>query len=96
MSELEYDPTELLIRVASRLMEDETTYVVSTLALLGFDDETRRMKLLRTQPGVTVDQVVAETGFELILPDRVEESELLSAEELHILREEVDRQRLYI
>jgi glutaconate CoA-transferase subunit B len=71
-------------------------YVVSTLALMGFDDETKRMKLLATQPGVTVDQVVAETGFELIIPDQVQLSEAPTADELRILREEVDRDRLYI
>ena len=71
-------------------------YVVSTLALLGFDEETKRMKLLKTQPGVTVDQVVAETSFELILPAAVGVSEPPSTEELRILREEVDRHRLYI
>jgi glutaconate CoA-transferase subunit B len=71
-------------------------YVVSTLALLGFDDKTKRMKLLATQPGVTVDQVIAETGFELIVPEEVGANEPPRAEELHILREEVDRQRLYI
>ena len=56
----------------------------------------KRMKLLATQPGVTVDQVVAETGFELIIPDEVGSSEAPTSEELRILREEVDRQRLYI
>jgi glutaconate CoA-transferase subunit B len=71
-------------------------YVVSTLALLGFDDETKRMKLLATQPGVRVDQVVEETGFELIIPRDVATSDPPGAEELRILREEVDRQRLYI
>ena len=71
-------------------------YVVSTLALMGFDDETKRMKLLATQPGVTVEQVVAETGFELIIPPDVGRNEAPSEEELRILRDEVDRQRLYI
>ena len=71
-------------------------YVVSTLALMGFDDETKRMMLLATQPGVTVDQVVAETGFELIIPDQVDTNEAPTIEELDILRNEVDRQRLYI
>jgi glutaconate CoA-transferase subunit B len=63
---------------------------------MGFDDDTKRMKLLATQPGVTVDQVVAETGFELIIPQVVDTSDPPGAEELRILREEVDRQRLYI
>jgi len=71
-------------------------YVVSNLALLGFDDDTKRMKLLATQPGVTVEQVVAETGFELIIPDGVGTNAPPSAEELRILRDEVDRNRFYI
>jgi len=71
-------------------------YVVSTLALMGFDEESKRMKLLATQPGVTVEQVQAETGFELLIPHEVGENEPPSAEELRILREEVDRDRLYI
>ena len=71
-------------------------YVVSTLALMGFDDETKRMKLLATKPGVSVDHIVAETGFDLIIPDEMGSNEPPTAEELHILREEVDRDRLYI
>jgi glutaconate CoA-transferase subunit B len=71
-------------------------YVVSTLALMGFDDETRRMKLIATHPGVTVEQVISETGFDLIMPDQVGTNEPPTEEELHILRNEVDRLRLYI
>jgi glutaconate CoA-transferase subunit B len=71
-------------------------YVVSTLALMGFDDETKRMVLLETQPGVSVDQVLAETGFQLLVPDRIGKNAPPSAEELRILRQEVDRDRLYI
>jgi glutaconate CoA-transferase subunit B len=71
-------------------------YVVSTLALMGFDAETKRMTLLATQPGVSVDQVIAETGFELLLPGEPAVTEPPSTEELRILRDEVDRQRLYI
>jgi DNA topoisomerase-1 len=44
------------------------------------------MKLIATQPGVTVDHVVAETGFELIVPEQVGEGEPPSAEELDLLR----------
>ena len=71
-------------------------YVVSTLAVMGFDDDTKRMKLLKTQPGVTVDDVLAETGFELVMPDEVGQSGPPTDEELRILREDVDRERLYI
>ena len=70
--------------------------VVSNLALMGFDEESRRMTLLALNPGVTLEQVVENTGFELIIPDEVGRNEPPSAEELRVLREEVDPNRLYI
>jgi glutaconate CoA-transferase subunit B len=54
------------------------------------------MMLLATQPGVTPEQVLENTGFELLVADNVEENPAPSAEELRILREEVDREGLYI
>jgi len=70
--------------------------VVSSLALLGYDAESKWMKLLAVHPGVTVPQVVENTGFELLIPPDVEENAPPSAEELRILREEVDPGRFYI
>ncbi len=73
--------------------------VVSTLALLDFEPETKRMRLLSTHPGVTVAQVIENTGFELIIPDDVSEvnqNEPPTADELHILREEIDPEGFYI
>ena len=70
--------------------------VVSTLALLDFHEQTRRMRLLATNPGVTVEQVIENTGFELIIPAEVGQNEPPTAEELHILRDEVDPERFYI
>ncbi|TKJ33392.1 3-oxoacid CoA-transferase [bacterium (candidate division B38) B3_B38] len=70
--------------------------VVTDLALLGFDETTRWMKLLAVNPGVTVEQIKENTGFELIIPDRVEQNAPPSLEELRLLREEIDPGRLYI
>jgi len=70
--------------------------VVSNLAVLGFHPKSKRMMLLATQPGVSVQEVIENTGFELALADRVEENPPPSAEELRILREEVDKFHLYI
>ncbi|PWH20301.1 MAG: 3-oxoacid CoA-transferase [Anaerolineae bacterium] len=70
--------------------------VVTQLAVLGFHPETKAMMLLATQPGVTVAQVIAETSFELLLADPIEENPPPTAEELRILREEVDKERFYI
>jgi glutaconate CoA-transferase subunit B len=71
-------------------------HVVSTLALMGFDATTKRMMLQATHPGVTADQVIANTGFELLMGEPVGLNDPPTPEELRILREEVDRDRLYI
>jgi len=70
--------------------------VVSNLAVLGYHTESKRMLLLATQPGVSVEQVLENTDFELLLSDQIEENPAPTAEELRILRQEVDRDRLYI
>ena len=70
--------------------------VVTTLALLGYHPDSRRMQLLATQPGVSAEQVLENTGFELLLADCVEQNPPPSAEELLTLREEVDPDGLYI
>ena len=70
--------------------------VISSMALMGFDDETRWMTLLAVHPGVTVEQVIENTGFELLIPEEVGVNEPPTPEELRLLREEVDRERLYI
>lgn len=70
--------------------------VVSTLALMDYDSASCRMRLVATHPDVTVDDVIANTGFELIIPDRVGTNEPPSAAELRLLREEIDPERLYI
>ena len=70
--------------------------VVSNLAVLGYHPENKRMILLSTQPGVTVTQVVENTGFELLIAEMIEENPPPTSEELHILRNEIDKDRLYI
>jgi len=71
-------------------------YVVSTLALMDFDPGSKRMRLKATHPGVSVEDVIAATGFELVIPENVEVTAPPSAEELRLLREEIDPERLYI
>jgi glutaconate CoA-transferase subunit B len=54
------------------------------------------MMLVATQPGMPIEQVFANTGFELLIAEDVEENSPPTAEELQILREEVDPDHLYI
>ncbi len=69
--------------------------VISHLGVMGFDDETCRMKLLSYHPGVTPDIVQQFTGFELLIGDDVVETPKPSDEELRLLREEVDPNQLF-
>ncbi len=70
--------------------------VVSTLALMDYDRDTCRMRLAATHPGVTVEDVIANTGFELIVPEHVGVNEPPRGEELRLLREEIDPEKFYI
>lgn len=70
--------------------------VVSTLALMDYDPATCRMRLKALHPGVTVDDVKANTGFELLIPAHVGINDPPTDEELRLLREEIDRERFYI
>jgi glutaconate CoA-transferase subunit B len=70
--------------------------VVSTLALMDYEPETCRMRLKALHPGVSVEQVKANTGFELIIPKQIGQNDPPSAEELRLLRQEIDPTGFYI
>lgn len=70
--------------------------VITNLAVLGFDDDSKRMCVETLNPGVSFDQVQAENGFELLKCDHMPETEPPTAEELRILRQEVDPFRYVI
>ena len=71
-------------------------YVVSTLALMDFHPQNKRMRLKAVHPGVTIEEVLAQTGFELIISENIGINPAPSAEELRLLREEIDPEKLYI
>ena len=70
--------------------------VITNLAVLGYDDETKRMQLESLHPGITTDEVQENTGFELLLADEITTSQPPTEKELSILREEVDPLRYII
>ena len=69
-------------------------YCITPLAVLDFDEASKRMRLFSVHPDVSVDQVKAQTGFELIVPATVPVTSLPNARELGILRSRVDPQGL--
>jgi glutaconate CoA-transferase, subunit B len=61
--------------------------VFTDLAILDFCPDTKRMRLVSVHPGVTVEQVQENTGFELIIPDHVSVTPEPTDEELKLIRQ---------
>ena len=61
--------------------------VITQLGVYGFDDRTRRVKLLSVHPGVTADDVQANSQFEIGTVDDVSETEAPNTDERRLLRE---------
>ncbi|MDT5024976.1 MAG: hypothetical protein QOE61_1402 [Micromonosporaceae bacterium] len=83
-----YDRAASAGKSASRF--HEVRRVVSDLGVFDFATPDHRMRLASVHPGVTVDQVVAATGFELVVPDDVATTRLPTAEELELIRTVID------
>src|SRR5512136_872889 len=64
--------------------------VISTLALIGYDPELKRMRVESLHPGVTKEQVIANTGFEMLFVDPAPVTPEPTDLELKVLREVVD------
>ncbi len=69
--------------------------VVTDLAILGFDEKSRDMKVVALHPGVTAKEIQDNTGFELIIERNVETTPPPTEDELKVLRH-LDPDRLYI
>jgi acyl CoA:acetate/3-ketoacid CoA transferase beta subunit len=63
--------------------------VVTNLAVLDFGGPGHAMRLVSVHPGVSVDEVVEQTGFELAVGD-VAETRRPTPEELRLLDEDLD------
>jgi acyl CoA:acetate/3-ketoacid CoA transferase beta subunit len=67
--------------------------VVSNLGVFDFETPDRTMRLASVHPGVTVDEVVEATGFELSMDVAVPTTREPTDEELHLIREVLDPER---
>lgn len=78
-------------REAAGLPENTGPYkVITDLGVMGFDDASKRMLVERLHPGVALEQVRENTGFDLSVAPGLSETVPPTDEELRILREEVD------
>jgi glutaconate CoA-transferase subunit B len=68
--------------------------VVTDLGLLGFDERSKEMALLALHPGVTAEEVQANTGFELLISRDLPVTDPPTENELAVLRH-LDPDRVY-
>lgn len=80
-----YDRAAWLGKASSRF--HEIRRVVTNLGVFDFNTPDHRMRLVSVHPGVGVDQVRENTGFELAVPDRVDTTAVPTPDQLAALRE---------
>jgi len=70
--------------------------IITNMAIMGFDDGTKRMKVLSINPGYSRQDVQDNCGFELLWADKLVDTEAPEKDAVRILREEVDPGRYII
>ncbi|MDV3123602.1 CoA-transferase subunit beta [Mycobacterium sp. 21AC1] len=74
-------------RSDSGLVHGGPRWVVTDLALLDFAPDSHRMRVCALQTGVTLEQVQAATGFELLVHDQLDQLPPVEDAELTVLRD---------
>lgn len=69
--------------------------VITDLGEYRFDDATGEMTLVSLHPGVSIDDVRENTGWEMKVADDVTETPAPTDEELRLIREELDPEGIY-
>lgn len=82
-------------REAAGLYRGGPSTVITDLGILKFDDKTKEMYLSEYYPGVTPAKIKENTGFALDVSKAVE-SRPITDDEVKMLREQVDPQKLVI
>jgi glutaconate CoA-transferase subunit B len=70
--------------------------VITDLAVMGYDEQTKRMEVISLHPGVTLEQVQQNTSFAISAREPLMSTAPPNDKELQILREEVDPHRYVI
>jgi len=70
--------------------------IITNLAVLGFDEKTKRVKVVSLHPGVKPKMVQENTGFELAIPRDVPRTEPPTVEEVELLRTKIDPRHIML
>lgn len=83
-------------REACQLPGGGPAKVVTDLAVLGFDPQTKRMRVESLHPGVTRDHVQAHTGFRLDFAEPVGTTPPPTPEEIELIRTRIDPRGVWL
>ncbi len=83
-----YDRAAALGPVAARF--HEIRRVVTNKGVFDFETPERTMRVRSVHPGVTLEDIVASTGFALVIPADVPATRAPSADELALIRDVLD------
>ena len=78
------------------LLPKKAIKVYSNLAALDFEEKTKQMRLVSVHPGVTVERVKQNTGFDLVIPGKVPETERPTEQEVDMIRNKIDAHGIYL
>ncbi len=81
------------VKAEGRYPGDGPALLVSNLGVFDFEEESKAMRLVSLHPNITLEAVIAATGFELIIPPEVPTTSPPNPTELRLLRE-LDQARL--
>lgn len=65
-------------------------FCITPLCIFDFEETTKRMRIKSVHPGVTLEQVLDNTGFEPVVPERIAITPAPSAEQVTLLRHRID------
>jgi acyl CoA:acetate/3-ketoacid CoA transferase beta subunit len=69
--------------------------VITDKAILDFDPESKRMRLVSIHPGATLEDVLSNLSFRPIVPADLPTTEPPTAEQVHLIRYEIDPEGMY-
>jgi glutaconate CoA-transferase, subunit B len=70
--------------------------VITDKAIFGFHTESKRMMLISIHPGNNLEDVVGTMGFKPLLPEDVPFTEPPTDEQIRLIREQIDPQKMYM
>lgn len=82
-------------RKESGLPMCENITIITNLCVFGFD-ENKSIKLLSIHPGVSVEEIIENTGIKIEIPEGIKTTEEPTEAEINLLRTTIDPLKLYI